>query len=222
MKQYWKEILIAVLIALLIWTNSNTKTRTIGSTDTICHVDTIYLAKPAPTLIRYERILLPRYDTVEIVLIDTLEKLIIDTSWLYADVPVQDYTQRYALKPGLVQYSGMDSIFWEEFKAAGKSNVEKYGLGINDHLADISIKVRTIGWLDTMSVEVIQPPQAAPIIPKIYPSVWADLSTIWPSEPGEHVPDIGVGIMLQYKQWTAGYNRSTRGTHLISIGHKLW
>ncbi len=42
LKAYWREILIAILIALLLWVSSADRPiKTIGHTDTVCITDTV-------------------------------------------------------------------------------------------------------------------------------------------------------------------------------------
>jgi len=109
LKNHWKEILIAILIGLLIWVSSADRPTTIGSTDTICHTDTIIQTVPGATLIRYQKVKLPVYvyDTNVVNIIK--DRKVLDTAWLYTDVPVNEYK-------------------------------------------DSSYYIRTIGWMDSISV----------------------------------------------------------------------
>jgi hypothetical protein len=88
LKSFWREILIGILIALLMWVSSADRPqKNTGSTDTVCVVDTITHVVPGATILKYVKIKLPVYisDTV------ISDRVIMDTSWLYADVPVQEY-----------------------------------------------------------------------------------------------------------------------------------
>lgn len=91
LKAFWREILIAILIALLIWVSSSQKVVTLGSSDTICHTDTISHSVLGAKVIRYQKVRLWHIDTVQVVTMDSVESVRIDTAWLYTDVPVQEY-----------------------------------------------------------------------------------------------------------------------------------
>ena len=91
LKAFWREILIAILIALLIWVSSSQKVVTVGSSDTICHTDTISHSVPGAKVIRYQKVRLWHIDTVQVVTMDSVESVRLDTAWLYTDVPVQEY-----------------------------------------------------------------------------------------------------------------------------------
>lgn len=88
LKAFWREILIAILIGLLIWVSGSQRIVTVGSSDTVCIIDTIVQKVPA-VVVRYQRVLLTRTDTINVS--DTIQSIRLDTSWLYADVPVQIY-----------------------------------------------------------------------------------------------------------------------------------
>lgn len=120
LKKYWREILIAILIGLLLWiSGADTPPVHTTSPEIICITDTIVRHVPVPVRLGSRKIFLPHYDTVYQNLSgfapsgvggkDTLIVERIDTSWLYADVPVQEYR-------------------------------------------DTSYYIRTIGWLDSVSV----------------------------------------------------------------------
>ncbi len=212
-KRYWREILIAGLIGLLIWTNANTPTKHTGSSHTVCIIDTLYMEAPVRTIVRYQRRLVPVFDTITSVYTDTLWQYRVDTSWLYADIPVQKYTQGYSLS---VSDTSMNSWLISPTTAT-----QRHGR----HIADVGIMVRTIGWLDTIAVTLhrplssvdssMKPPQ------REWPSLWLNLHSTWPTAPDLR-PDIAPGVAIQWRQWYGGYNYSTNGTHTISVGHRLW
>jgi len=94
LKAYWREILIAILIALLLWVSSADRPQKhTGSSDTVCVVDTVLRNVPSPVRVEWRKILLSRTDTIYETLsaYDTTVISRIDTSWLYADVPVNEY-----------------------------------------------------------------------------------------------------------------------------------
>lgn len=101
LKNYWREILIGILIALLLWVSSADRpVKNIGHTDTVCVVDTVVRNVPSPVRVEWRKILLSRTDTIyeNLSAYDTTVISRIDTSWLYADVPVNEYrdTSYYA------------------------------------------------------------------------------------------------------------------------------
>jgi len=101
LKNYWREILIGILIALLLWVSSADRpVKNIGHTDTVCVVDTVVRNVPSPVRVEWRKILLSRTDTIyeNLSSYDTTVISRIDTSWLYADVPVNEYrdTSYYA------------------------------------------------------------------------------------------------------------------------------
>ena len=90
LKNYWREILIAILIGLLLWVSSaDRSTQTVGSSETVCVTDTITNAIPSPTLIKHVKVKVPVYIS-DLVIRDSVivER---DTAWLYADVPQNEY-----------------------------------------------------------------------------------------------------------------------------------
>ncbi len=99
LKAYWREILIAILIALLLWVSSADRPiKTIGNTDTVCITDTVTNVVPGATLVKYVNVKLLTYDTIIDHQITDHYITRLDTSWLYADVPVNEYrdTSYYA------------------------------------------------------------------------------------------------------------------------------
>lgn len=101
LKNYWREILIGILIALLLWVSSADRpVKNIHHTDTVCVVDTVVRNVPSPVRVEWRKILLSRTDTIyeNLSAYDTTVIVRIDTSWLYADVPVNEYrdTSYYA------------------------------------------------------------------------------------------------------------------------------
>lgn len=112
LKNYWREILIGILIALLLWISSADRpVQTIGHTDMVCVTDTVTNVVPGATLVKYVKVKLPFYVHDTIVDHQITDHYItdIDTSWLYGDVPINEYK-------------------------------------------DTSYYVRTIGWLDSISI----------------------------------------------------------------------
>lgn len=92
LKSYWREILIGVLIALLLWISSaDRSTQTVGSSETVCVTDTITKAVPSPTLVKYVKVKLPVYIHDTITDHKITDHYILDTAWLYADVPQNEY-----------------------------------------------------------------------------------------------------------------------------------
>jgi hypothetical protein len=94
LKSFWREILIGILIALLLWVSSADRPqKNTGSTDTVCVVDTVVRNVPTPERIAWRKVLLSKYDTIYTTLVDYDTTVIdrVDTSWLYADIPVQEY-----------------------------------------------------------------------------------------------------------------------------------
>lgn len=115
LKSYWREILIAILIGLLLWVSSADKsTNTVGSSETVCVTDTITKAVPSPSLVKYVKVKLPVYlrDTITDHKI-TDHYITQDTAWLYADIPQNEYR-------------------------------------------DTNYYIRTIGWMDSISLFVPQ------------------------------------------------------------------
>lgn len=135
MKKYWKEILIAILIGLLLWISPSERVRTIGSSDTLCITDTILTKVPA-NIVRYERVKVFVIDTIYQHDTDTTIIVRRDTSWLYADVPLIEYvdgTNYYVRTIGW-----LDSIavypHYEQPKIEDKKKRDKMTLFINSQV----------------------------------------------------------------------------------------
>jgi hypothetical protein len=175
LKAYWREILIGILIALLIWiSSSEPKIVRSGSSDTTCIVDTVTNVVPGATMVKYVKVKLP-FIISDTVIGDTVisDRLIVerDTSWLYTDVPMNEYK-------------------------------------------DTSYYIRTIGWLDSVSV----------YLPKAVKTK-SDKFTI----PSLHIntqmgpQHIAPGATLQYKKVQVGYNYNIiQGAGNVTLGYKIF
>ena len=95
LKAYWREILIGILIALLIWISSaEPKLVRSGSSDTTCIVDTFTNVVPGATMVKYVKVKLPFIISDTVIGDTVISDLVIverDTSWLYTDVPMNEY-----------------------------------------------------------------------------------------------------------------------------------
>lgn len=173
LKAYWREILIGILIALLIWVSSSQpKIIRSGSSDTVCITDTLTKKVPVPVRSASRKIFVVSHDTVHTIVraIDTL--MIQDTSWLYADIPLNEYR-------------------------------------------DTSYYIRTIGWLD--SVSVYCPKVTSPKLPNFvnFPSLHVN------TQIGTN--HIAPGATLQYKKVQVGYNYNIiQGAGNVTLGYKIF
>jgi hypothetical protein len=175
LKNYWREILIGILIALLLWISSADRpVQTIGHTDTICVADTITKPVPGATLVKYVKVKLPVhiYDTITHHQILNEYKTIMDTSWLYTDVPMNEYK-------------------------------------------DTSYYVRTIGWLDSIS---IYRPQ--------YQMITGDKMTSSPftifgnTQLGNGV--VAPGVSLSVRKLQLGYNYNVLNqSGVVTVGYRI-
>jgi hypothetical protein len=94
LKAFWREILIGILIALLIWISSaEPKLVRSGSSQTTCIVDTVTNVVPGANVLKYVKVKVPVYVHDTIVDHQIIDHYItdIDTSWLYADIPLNEY-----------------------------------------------------------------------------------------------------------------------------------
>lgn len=177
LKNYWREILIGILIALLLWVSSADRpVRTIGNSDTICHTDTINQNVPVPVRVGSRKIYVTHYDTVyaNVTQYDTTIVDHIDTSWLYADVPVQEYT-------------------------------------------DTSYFIRTIGWLDSVSVYM---PKCVKTEPVNYPPLSKQLSIFANTHLANGV--VAPGVTVSVKRLQLGYNWNLiNQSGVVTIGYRI-
>lgn len=177
LKAYWREILIGILIALLIWISSaEPKLVRSGSSDTTCIVDTVTNVVPGATLVKYVKVKLPYYVHDTIVDHQITDHYItdIDTSWLYADVPMNEYK-------------------------------------------DTSYYIRTIGWMDSISVYM---PKNVKTKSDNYLSGKLPSIHINTQLGAQH---IAPGATLQYKKVQVGYNYNIiQGTGNVTLGYKIF
>lgn len=172
LKNHWKEILIAILIGLLIWVSSADRPTTIGSTDTICHTDTIIQTVPGATLIRYQKVKLPVYvyDTNVVNIIK--DRKVLDTAWLYTDVPVNEYK-------------------------------------------DSSYYIRTIGWMDSISVVRTK------CVQNIVKEPWSRSVTIFGNtQLGNGV--VAPGMSISVRRLQLGYNYNVLNqSGVVTVGYRI-
>lgn len=177
LKNYWREILIGILIALLLWISSADRpVKNIGHTDTVCVVDTVVRNVPSPVRVEWRKILLSRTDTIyeNLSAYDTTVIVRIDTSWLYADVPVNEYR-------------------------------------------DTSYYVRTIGWLDNISVYM---PNCVKTEPVNYPPFSKQLSIFANTHLASGV--VAPGVTVSVKRLQLGYNWNLiNQSGVVTIGYRI-
>lgn len=177
LKNYWREILIGILIALLLWVSSADRpTQTIGSSDTVCVTDTVTRNVPSPVRVEWRKILLSRTDTIyeNLSAYDTTVIVRIDTSWLYADVPVNEYR-------------------------------------------DTSYYVKTIGWMDSISVFV---PKCITTSPDHPITRSPDVTIFGNTHLGNGV--VAPGVSISVKRLQLGYNYNViNQSSLVTVGYRI-
>lgn len=159
LKKYWREILIAILIALLMWVSSADKAVTnTGSSETVCITDTVVQRVPGAVRVGWRKIYLSHYDTIyaNVVQHDTTVVARIDTSWVYTDIPVNEYrdTGYYLRTIGWLDSLEVYNTACREVKVAaapGALDVTIYGntmlgSGVVAPGATISVKRLQLGW----------------------------------------------------------------------------
>jgi hypothetical protein len=145
-KKYYREILIGILIALLLWVGSKPIPSVpdpgyICITDTLWRRDTVNV--PNPTLREWRKIYIPVHDTIYAILSEMVRDTLLypDTAWLYTDVPVHGYTDSIRVDDRMLRYD-----------------------------------LQTIGWLDSISWSISSAPQRPePPRPSRWVSVYGDV-----------------------------------------------
>ena len=95
LRNYWREILLMIMAALLVWTSLTDTTVQTGSTYTDCytHVDTVTNIVHTRTR-EYRTITIPNFviDTIYDTDADTVMYVSRDTVYEYINMPVEEYT----------------------------------------------------------------------------------------------------------------------------------
>ena len=177
LKNFWREILIGILIALLLWISSADRPQvtTIGSSDTICVTDTITNVVPGATLVKYIKVKVLTYDTITDHTIT--DHYITDTAWLYADIPQNEYR-------------------------------------------DTSYYIRTIGWMD--SISLFMPSYHVTIGEEMTqaPRWSSELSIFVNTHLGNNVVAPGVSVSVRKLQIGYNYNLINQ-SGVVTLGYRF-
>lgn len=174
LKSYWREILIGILIALLLWVSSADKsTNTVGSSETVCVTDTITKAVPAPALVKYVKVKLPVYLRDTITDHKITDHYITDTAWLYADIPQNEYR-------------------------------------------DTNYYIRTIGWMDSISLFM---PKCETIKQEL-PNYGNKVTIFGNTMMGNGVVAPGVSISVRKLQLGYNYNVINQ-SGVVTVGYRI-
>lgn len=173
LKNYWREILIGILISLLLWISSADRpTQTIGHTDTVCVTDTITKAVPSPTLVKYVKVKVLTYDTITDHQIT--DHYIVDTAWLYEDVPQNEYR-------------------------------------------DTNYYIRTIGWMDSISVFVPKCVKTETVNNTPFSS---QISIFGNTHLGNGI--VAPGVSISVKKLQLGYNYNViNQSGVVTVGYRI-
>jgi hypothetical protein len=197
LKNFWREILIGILIALLLWISSADRPQvtTIGNSDTICVTDTVTNDVPGATLVKYVRVKVPiitgpdtsgiwdyllqnqEYVTLPYTFDDSYFQtphITKDTAWMYADIPQNEY---------------MDTSFF----------------------------VRTIGWMDSISIFL---PKTVKTETVNYPPLSSQLSIFANTHLGNGVVAPGVSVSVRKLQLGYNYNVVNQSS-LVTLGYRI-
>ena len=177
LKNFWREILIGILIALLLWVSSADRPQvtTIGSTDSICVTDTVTNVVPGANLVKYVKVKVPVYVHDTITGFELTDRYITDTAWLYADIPQNEYR-------------------------------------------DTSYYVRTIGWMDSISVFL---PKCDKTETVNNPSSFSSqISIFGNTHLGNGV--VAPGVSISVKKLQLGYNYNViNQSGVVTVGYRI-
>jgi hypothetical protein len=177
LKNFWREILIGILIALLLWISSADRPQvtTIGNSDAICVTDTVTNVVPGATLVKYVRVKVPVYVHDTITAFELTDAVYIrDTAWMYADIPQNEYR-------------------------------------------DTSYYIRTIGWMDSISVFLTKTVKTETAN---YPPLSSQLSIFGNTHLGNGVVAPGVSVSVRKLQLGYNYNVVNQSS-LVTLGYRI-
>lgn len=95
LRNFWREILLVIMAAMLVWTSLTDNTTETGSSYTDCYttVDTVSTIVHRRTT-AYRTVTVPQFilDTIHDATTDTVMYVSIDTVYEYIQLPVEEYT----------------------------------------------------------------------------------------------------------------------------------